>query len=147
MKLYITREQFSTMLTQLCSQILPIKDQFTHVVGIERGGIPISSWLADTLGKKHHSILISRYGDREQPNGLHICRIIDLPRTPFLLVDDIVDSGETIQYFKELKCNFIPKFWVATLHWCPENSPHQKPDFYVDIKKKGDWIIYPWESQ
>lgn len=146
MKTYITPEKFSTMLTQLCSQLLPIRDQFEHIVGIERGGIPISTWLAYTLNKQHQSILISRYGDGEHPDGLCICQVMDLPRTPFLLVDDIIDTGGTVQMFRELKYDFTPKFWVATLHWCPESSPNQKPDFYVEEKKKGDWIVYPWEA-
>jgi len=147
MKIYLSNQDTSRMMTELCNQIVPIRNQFEHIVGIERGGVHISKWLAYTLGKEHHSILISRYGDKEHTDGSCVCRIENLPHTPFLLVDDIIDSGGTIQYFKELIYKFIPKFWIATLHWCPENSPKHRPDFFVAEKQKNDWIVYPWETE
>lgn len=132
------------MLTNLCAQIIPIKDKFEWVVGIERGGLPISQWLSYALNKKHTSILISRYGDETHSSFIK-SRFDTLPiGHPFLLVDDIVDSGGTIDYFKKIFQS--TPYWVATLHWCEENSPHLKPDFYVDKKHKSEWIVYPWEE-
>lgn len=150
-KIFLTNEDFSRMAGQLCSQILKIRDQFQWVVGIERGGLPLSQWLAYALQKPHSSITISLYGDRTVKTGTpphiwfgpHWDKII---KSPFLLVDDIVDSGETLRLFQEL--TFVDKatYWLATLHWCEENSPNQKPDFFVEKKRKADWIVYPWEK-
>lgn len=139
------------MAQDLCSQIIPIQNKIEWVVGIERGGIPLSTWLAYTLGKKHTSIKISLYGDNDKKTGNphiwfgpHWDSII---KSPFLLVDDIVDSGETLKLFRELTVVDKAKYWVATLHWCKENSPNCKPDFYVETKAKDDWIVYPWEKE
>lgn len=151
-KLYLTNEDFSRMCHQLCSQIFPHKDTFKWVVGIKRGGIPLSTWLAYVLCKNHAEVAVSLYGDRTEKHdvpprvwfGPHMDRWI---HTPFLLVDDIVDSGETLDLFRELTARDAPKFWIATLHWCEENSPYHKPDFFVEKKLKSEWIIYPWEHE
>lgn len=118
-KIFISDQDFSQMCQQLCSQIFPHKDNFQWVVGIKRG-VPPHVWF-----------------------GPHVERWI---HTPFLLVDDIVDSGETLDLFRELTLVDKPKFWVATLHWCEENSPCHKPDYFVETKKKSEWIVYPWEK-
>lgn len=140
------------MATQLCSQILAIRDQFQWVVGIERGGLQLSQWLAYVLQKPHSSVKISLYGDSDkkqhiaQPQiwlGHHWQTFI---KSPFLLVDDIVDSGETLDLFRELTLVDKPTFWLAALHWCEENSPYRKPDFFIEKKAKTDWIVYPWEK-
>ena len=152
MKIYITERDYSKMVTDLCCQILPIKDKFEWIVGIERGGLPISSYLSYALNKKHTSVKISFYGDGDKPKSIIKSSFIweknfDVLSHPFLLVDDIVDSGRTINYFKEKTQKDKSTYWIATLHWCKENSPNCKPDFYVEEKNINDWIVYPWEPQ
>jgi hypoxanthine phosphoribosyltransferase len=145
-KVHITNEDFGQMATNLCSQLVSIRNKFEWIVGIERGGVPLSTWLAYALGKKHTSIWASRYGDGMISEGFSLGKTKALPTIPFLLVDDIVDTGLTIKHLKQ-HIPYLPKFWIATLHWCPENSLDCKPDFYVQTKKAGDWLIYPWESE
>jgi len=158
MKIYITDQDYSRMVINLCTQLLPIKDKFEWIVGIERGGLPISSYLSYALNKKHTSINISFYGDGDKPTDEVKSSLIwkDHFNTlfyegvSFLLVDDIVDSGRTIKFFKHITGitqNNKPTYWIATLHWCKENSPDCKPDFYVEEKNINDWIVYPWEPR
>lgn len=145
MKIYIGNGQLSPMLTQLCSQILPIQHQFKTIVGIERGGIPISTWLAHVLNKEHVTVAISfRDGNvptLDEQRWYHFAQMME--GLPLLVVDDIVDSGKTIDFFRQILPN--NQIWVASLHWCPENSPNHKPDFYVETKKASEWVVYPWE--
>jgi hypoxanthine phosphoribosyltransferase len=139
------------MATDLCNQLLPFKNKFEWIVGVERGGLPLSNWLSYVMGKPHTSVQISLYGDGDKIKinspyvwlGLHHETYL---KHPFLLVDDIVDSGKTLALFRDLTFLHKPKFMVATLHWCPENNPNHKPDFYIETKKKEDWIVYPWSS-
>lgn len=158
MKIHVTEQDYMRLVTDLCCQILPIRDKFEWIVGIERGGLPISSYLSYALNKKHTSINISFYGDNDKPAHSVKSSLIwkDHFNTlfyegvPFLLVDDIVDSGRTIKFFKHITGitqNNNPVYWIASLHWCKENSPDCKPDFYVEEKKASDWVIYPWEDQ
>lgn len=146
MKIYIGESQLSLMLTQLCSQILSIQDQFKTIVGIERGGVPISTWLAYVLNKEHITVSISfRDGNAptlDEQRWYHFANTFE--GQPLLIVDDIVDSGKTIDFIRQVFSR--NKLWIATLHWCPENSPNHKPDFFVEQKCKEDWIVYPWEA-
>ena len=49
----------------------------------------------------------------------------------FLLVDDLIDSGSTLDYFiKKTKLVQGEEFHVATLHWNPYGRFQMKPDFY-----------------
>ena len=162
-KTYLDEKDFHRLSSELCAKIISIKDKFDWVVGIERGGVPISGWLAYTLGKKHTTVCISIYGDDHKINQDRVNKLDgninwaggDLRNTfspivvkqPFLIVDDIVDTGTTIKYLKKCMQFDNPIYWVASLHWCPENSPDCKPDFYVETKKKDDWIVYPWEKK
>ena len=146
MKIHLTTEDTSRMMEDLCNQVLPFQNQFETVVGIKRGGLNVSHWLAYTLNKKHDEVEISFYGDGKTPKDSpdHVWVGTSYLYKPFLLVDDIVDSGRTIRLFRELSTIWKPTFFFAALHWCEENSPCDKPDFFVEKKKKEDWIVYPW---
>lgn len=145
MKIHITQEDFGQMAMELCTKLLAIRDKFEWIVGIERGGVPLSTWLAYALNKKHTTIKISFYKDGDKPNKKCIVGEADFPCTEnILVVDDIVDSGNTMAVLHGMLPSGYKKVWIATLHWCEENSPLQKPDFFVEKKKKSDWIVYPW---
>lgn len=55
-----------------------------------------------------------------------------------LIVDDIADSGETLQHaVNSYDC------FVATLAYSRECS--FEPDFWK-IEKTGEWLVFPWEE-
>jgi hypoxanthine phosphoribosyltransferase len=154
-EIYLDNRDFHLLVSRLGNKIKPIIDKIDWVVGIERGGLPISNWLSYAFGKKHQSILIS-FSDL--PNGQISLKSLntwgwskflnEIQNSSILLVDDIVDSGRTVKFFKSIVAESIKTngIWVASLHWCPENSPECEPDFYVETKKKDEWIVYPWEK-
>jgi hypoxanthine phosphoribosyltransferase len=148
-KIYLSNEDFNLLAVNLRDQILPIKDRIEWIVGIGRGGLPLSNWLASELNKRHAEIYIS-FRDRAlstSEDAEDVSQYDEFIHHPFLLVDDIVDSGRTMAHFKEITRRHEPKYWTAALHWCPENSPNCKPDYYVATKKISEWIVYPWEPQ
>ena len=53
-----------------------------------------------------------------------------------LIVDDICDSGKTLQEYKE--------YTTAVLHHKPHTSCFT-PTIYANLHKGDEWIIYPWE--
>src|SRR3989344_7897366 len=93
---------------------------FKSIYGLPKGGLPLAVKLA-------HLLDVPLMLNRE-----------DLTKDT-LIVDDIVDSGETIE---RLLSSLGHGFRVATIY-CNEDS--KKPDFYV--RKKTDWIIFPWETK
>ena len=56
-----------------------------------------------------------------------------------LIVDDIADTGHTLNLYKKEERNII-----CTLHHHEQSIV--RPDFYCE--EKGDkWIVYPWETR
>ena len=75
--------------------------------------------------------------------AVRLSHLLDLPlildpreiQSNTLVVDDIADSGKTLEKFK----NNI----IATLYY-NEKSP-VTPKFWI-FKKKDRWIVFPWET-
>jgi len=136
------------LINHLCCnlELLHAKYSYTGVVGIERGGIHISKWIAKHLGIRHQSVRISCYDENDKLRENPIVSINDKFDPPFVLVDDIVDIGNTLQAFIEFTkfTQGIDKdFIMAALHWVKESKI--KPDLCAGIKESDHWIIYPWE--
>ena len=56
-----------------------------------------------------------------------------------LVIDDICDSGKTLQYYQ-------PYYTTATLHYKPEVSSII-PDIYCESVARDTWVVYPWERE
>ena len=55
-----------------------------------------------------------------------------------LIVDDIADSGKTLQRYKE--------YQTAVLHYKPHTSKIV-PDIWATKHAGDEWVIYPWECK
>ena len=61
-----------------------------------------------------------------------------------LVVDDIWDSGRTIQAVKQRLHTAGARYEVAVLHYKPSASQvDDQPDYYA--AETNQWIVYPWE--
>lgn len=122
------------------------RGKFSDVVGILMGGVPVSTEIARVLGLPHHSVLISCYDDKRRKREKPIClqdRFRTLDHRRCLIVDDLVDTGDTIQLFKE-KFGFRKDHdAIATLFW--KTDATVKPDFFVCVRHPRTWITFPWE--
>jgi|TARA_B100001094_G_C18176468_1_gene798166 uncharacterized protein len=67
-------------------------------------------------------------------------KLFNEPRVrPLLVVDDIADTGQTLNTFSKLD-----GVYIATIHY------HQQSTFVPDKwvhEKKDQWIVYPWEKE
>jgi hypoxanthine phosphoribosyltransferase len=95
------------------------------ILALPRGGLPLGVALSHKL---------------DLPLISYTYQITRAPHANVLVVDDIADSGETLQSIsKELKNSM---YYV--IHY-DDNSIFQ-PDFSY-VSNKGCWISYPWESK
>jgi hypoxanthine phosphoribosyltransferase len=139
----ISEADLIPMFSSLFDQIGQANDVFTRVVGIERGGIPLAMVLSNGLQLPLNTVYLSFYdGEVKRPSP-----IIDLrgfvcnPGESVLIVDDLVDSGSTIQTFKAYLDQREVKSKTAVLYYKPHSLV--RPDFYVE--QTEDWIVFPWE--
>ena len=60
------------------------------------------------------------------------------PQKDCIVVDDIVDSGDTALSWKD------KGYYVATMYY--KDRAKVTPDFYY-FEKEDKWIVFPWESK
>jgi len=141
-KVYCTSTEIHEMLDVLYRKIRDKGTQFTKVVGIANGGLNISIPLAKMLNLPHEQLRISYY------EGDFIFEMQDYNHNKddtILLVDDLIDSGKTVNYFNN-KFNMCQgkNLFVACLFYNAYNDNFQYANFYA-CEKPDAWIIFPWE--
>ena len=131
------------------------------IVGIDRGGLPISVMLSHYLGVRHENVKVSL----RDANGSDCESNLWLPELAvegkrILIVDDINDSGATQTWLKEdwassvagVNPNFILDYWHDSIRWASlvDNESSDESSDYCGMvinKHENDvWIDFPWES-
>lgn len=122
---------------------------FNCVIGLLRGGYLPAEAISRYLGTPLVIAKLSSYNDKVQ-GKIELCDDIinrDLIRGNVLVVDDLIDSGNTLKFFvnyiKE-HCN-VDSVMTAVL-WNKEVKRDIEPDFY-SIRVPGDeWVVQPLEK-
>ena len=107
-----------------------------------RGGTPVGITIHEYLEYKgvvtlHAAVKATSYtgiGERVAPRVEHAGSVLDaIPKgASVLLVDDIFDSGRTVEKMIELLSAKTPNVKVATLYWKREsNETALQPDFFL----------------
>jgi xanthine phosphoribosyltransferase len=115
-------------------------------LGISRGGLTISHFMGEALNIRNVFTINSIHYDGVRK--LDTFNIFNIPNlinaSKVLIVDDIVDSGETmVEVFKILKEKFpMCEFKLASLFY--KKTALVQPDFTV--KEAPHWIDFFWEA-
>ena len=60
----------------------------------------------------------------------------------FIIIDDKVDTGETLNHYKKLVV--CKKAYYVAIH--EHEQSIVKPDYSM-LDKEDKWIVYPWERE
>jgi hypothetical protein len=115
------------------------------IVGIAFGGILPASFLSVFLRKPLCVFRVVHYNGRTRlPEPVIETGLESFPDVATLVVDDLVDSGETMKVVQDyLGSHGVTNVRFATLHRKPSSA--FIPDWYVrDII---GWVHYPWEDE
>ncbi len=125
-KEFISYEGYGLLMNQLVKKIKSSKEyeSIKYVYGIIRGGLPIAVHLSHYLGVPLF-----------EQNLFSLETIFTINPSNILIVDDICDTGRTLEKYKDFK--------TATLFYKERASV--MPDFYVEVVEK--WQIFPWERR
>lgn len=113
------------------------------IYGPARGAIPFREITADVMG---------------------ISKRLTGPKRDAIHIDDIADSGMTLEAIKKRKTNSLEyndptknrdaaaevgDFFITTMYYHPRSTV--KPDFYVanknsDAQNRGLWVVFPYEE-
>ena len=145
---------------RLARQIIAADFRPTHIVGIWRGGAPVGIAVQELLAfhgieADHIAIRTSSYsGIDQQAKEVRVFALgylVDTldPADRLLVIDDVFDSGRSIEAFLgelRTRCrhNMPETIGIATVYWKPaRNQTALKPDFWVH--ETDDWLVFPHE--
>lgn len=116
------------------------------ILAVARGGLTLGHFLAMRLNNRRLFVLNSiHYDDTQRLDELQIFNVPDLSEfRKVLIVDDMIDSGETMSAIKSLLQGKFPQceFKVATIFY--KQNVLFKPDF--TLKEAKEWIEFFWEK-
>ncbi|MFH7880891.1 MAG: phosphoribosyltransferase [Candidatus Aenigmatarchaeota archaeon] len=144
--LYVTWNKFHNSIVDIAHKIK--RDRFNPdiVYGILKGGIIPARLLADVINVENIGFIgikfYKKIGISETRPKIFLPPTSSVKNLKVLLVDDVADSGKTLEVaLKKLK-KFKPKeVKTAVIYlkpWCSF-----LPDYYYKITNK--WVVFPWE--
>jgi xanthine phosphoribosyltransferase len=113
------------------------------VVAITRGGMAPAMIVARELGiRLVDTISVKSYDHQDQTEA----KVLNAPDkammgdgTGVLIVDDLVDSGKTLELVRSL----FPKAHFASVYAKPKGRP--QVDTFITEVSQDTWIFFPWD--
>jgi len=142
-KIYYPYEEFIEDLKNLTEKI----DQpFDAILGIARGGLSMAQMLGEYYNLREvYAINTIGYDDTQKLKSVEVFNIPDLKSAKqVLIVDDIVDSGDTLMEVLKVLKEMYPEvtFLTATLFY--KKTAKIAPTWYV--KEPKGWIEFFWSE-
>lgn len=149
-KLCTDWEQYLQLVNELAIKIFDSGWRFNHVISILRGGFYMGHALATKFNTSHTAICCSSYREEQGKvqSKLMISNIEIDPKADgrWLIVDDLVDSGQTLSEVMHMIHSRYPEVKCKTaVGWKKTGSSFQ-PDYYGDSVDKDIWIDQPFET-
>jgi len=145
----VTWDEIVSWSRELAKKIKESRYKPSIVIAVARGGYVPARLLCDFLSVENLvSIQSQHWTEAAKMAEKAIIKFeykLDLKGMKALLVDDIVDTGESLLLAKE----FIESEWkpselrIAALQWISPVAKF-KPDYYVIEVKEWTWFQYPW---
>jgi len=130
------------------SEMLHAKGPWKGIIAITRGGLVPAALIARELDiRLVDTICVTSYdagtaGAAAQVQGeVKVLKGVTGDGDGFLLIDDLVDTGRTARYVRQL----LPKAYFATLYAKPSGRPIV--DTCVREFKQEKWIHFPWDIE
>ncbi|HBX78905.1 MAG TPA: phosphoribosyltransferase [Acidimicrobiaceae bacterium] len=140
---------FGLAVQELCRKVVDSGYEPDWVVAIARGGLLIGGAVAYALSLKNIGVVnVEFYTDIDErlevpvmlPPALNLS---DLANQRLLIVDDVADTGETLQLVVDTCRPVVAEIRSMVLYEKPRSII--SPDFVW--KSTDDWINFPWSSE
>jgi hypoxanthine phosphoribosyltransferase len=150
--LYISWHEYHTLIERLALKVHQSQWQFDQILCLARGGLRPGDVISRLFDKPLAIMAISSYraaGGTIQ-GRLDMAKYITLPKGDLagrvLLVDDLADSGETLEAVVE-RLRGLPSIveLKSAVIWVKGVSRYV-PDYHVEMLPSSPWIHQPFEE-
>ena len=139
----LTWDDFDKLSRKIYQEIIKSKVPVDSIIGIARGGLFLSGFLAYQLSiKKLYIINTQLYSNKKMisPKILHYPKEVKLNHV--LVVDDILDTGSTYYLLKDLLKQIAKKSYWAVL--IDKGKSNISLDFTGHKLNRDIWVEFPW---
>ena len=113
------------------------------IVAITRGGMAPAMIIARELDVRTVDTISIKSYDHQKQSGAKVLKSPDAEMmgdgTGILVIDDLVDTGKTLEVVK----NLYPKAHIATVYAKPKGRP--MVDSFITEVSQDTWIFFPWD--
>ncbi len=121
------------------AQKLKAEGSWDQIIAITRGGLVPAAVIAKELDIRFiDTVCVKSYNDTEKEN-IQIIKRVDNTANSILVIDDLVDTGETARAVRDM----FPHAWYAVIYAKPAGLP--LVNSYVKKVSQDTWILFPWE--
>ena len=143
----ITWRRSATLARRTADKILAAGFAPEAIIAIARGGYVPARLLCDLLGVKDlDAFRIVHYGpgaSKKEKADIASDISLDITGKDILLVDDLIDTGETFAAARDYLLARNPRILRTAALLVKKQAP-VTPDFYGSIIRKWRWLIFPW---
>jgi xanthine phosphoribosyltransferase len=118
--------------------------QWTGILAITRGGLIPAGLLAHSLNIRRIEVInVQSYDQKKSRGEIVVLNVPDVKNDGenWLIVDDLVDTGETI---KAIRKRFSKAIYVVLIAK-PEGL--RIVDHHVREVEQNIWVVFPWEKE
>ncbi len=121
----------------------PDNGAWRAVVAITRGGMAPAMIVIRELGIRVVDTISIKSYDHQAQSETHVLKAPDAELmgdgTGILIVDDLVDSGKTLEVVRRM----YPNAHFATVYAKPKGRP--QVDTFITEVSQDTWIFFPWD--
>ncbi|CAI8157130.1 MAG: Xanthine phosphoribosyltransferase [Pseudidiomarina mangrovi] len=140
---FVSWEELHRATRELAARQLPAS-QWQGIIAVSRGGLVPAAIVARELNLRLvESVCVSSYDHTSQREQVSLLKDVSCSEDGegFLVVDDLVDTGNTLKFLRQR----LPKAKFITVYAKPEGM-HLVDDFAADLEQQM-WIHFPWDMQ
>lgn len=129
--------------TRALAETLRSQGPWDGIIAVARGGLVPAAIVANILGiRSIDTMCIASYSDstKAKDMDLEVLRSVGEKQGRWLVIDDLVDTGETAKMVRRL----VPTAVIACVYAKPAGQ--QYTDFFVTGFPQHTWVVFPWEE-
>lgn len=142
---YYSYEEFKVDVNHLAKEIKPYAPDV--ILAVARGGMTLGHFLSEALEMRAlYSINSIHYEETHKLDTINIFNIPDLSKAKrVVIVDDIIDSGETMIEIKRVLGAQYPEVDLKIASVFYKEKALLRPDFAA--REATEWIEFFWDFQ